>query len=142
MLAHAPAHTTLAVTNLERARKFYGQTLGLQEVPSTIKGEESVTFEAGNGTQIYLYQRDQPSGSTATACSFAVDNVESSVKSLQGKGVQFEEYDLPEIKTKNGIATLGDLKSAWFKDPDGNILAVGNAMKTNVRHQEPMGMKH
>jgi catechol 2,3-dioxygenase-like lactoylglutathione lyase family enzyme len=130
MLNHATITTTLAVTNLKRAREFYGKTLGLAE-GKQLKGAGGIEFVAGNGTRLFVYERPAPSGSTATACSFDVDDIESTVQYLKKAGIKFEEYDIPEmgLKTKNGIATMEGWKTAWFKDPDGNILAVGASVK-------------
>ena len=125
-LGDAFVKTTIAVTNLERAKKFYGNTLGLREIESPME-EGDALYQCGHGAQVYLYERPDPSGSTATVCSFEVDNVEGAVKGLRNKGVTFEEYNMPNLKTENGVATMGDLKAAWFKDPDGNILAVANS---------------
>ncbi len=135
MLENATVKTTIAVTNLDRAKKFYGTTLGLKETASPMGGDDDAQFETNTGSQIYLYKRPEPSGSTATACSFEVTDVRAAVDALQENGVTFEEYDMPEmgIKTENGVAKMGDLEAAWFKDPDGNILAVGNSPLTEGR---------
>ena len=120
---------TLAVTDLERAREFYGGVLELEELETPMGEEEGIVYRIGDQV-LFLYARAQPSGSTATACSFWTDDVEKLVDALRRNGLQFEEYDIPEmgLKTRNGIADLGDgLKSAWFRDPSGNILAVGNS---------------
>ena len=126
--------TTIAVTDLKRAREFYGKKLGLREL-GTEMPEGDLVFACGDH-QLYLYERNKPSGSTATLCSFETDNLETTVEELRGKGIRFEEYDTPEIQTKNGIATLGPIKVAWFKDPDGNILAVGNPVQIRPRGTE------
>ena len=125
MLAKGKVHPTLSVTNLERAKKFYGETLGLKS-----NGElalDHVEYEAGEGTFLVIYVRPEPPKAENTAASFIVDDVEVIVKWLKERGVVFEEYDLPGLKTTNSIATLGDLKGAWFKDPDGNILAISSS---------------
>lgn len=135
MLANATVKTTIAVTDLERAKAFYGKTLGLKETESPIGGDDDAQFETRVGSQVYLYKRPEPSGSTATACSFEVTDVRAAVDALQEKGVAFEEYDIPEmgIKTENGVAEFDGLQAAWFKDPDGNILAIGNSPLTQDR---------
>jgi catechol 2,3-dioxygenase-like lactoylglutathione lyase family enzyme len=125
MLAKAEVHPTLPTVDLERARKFYEDVLGLKvirEDPSP-----GILFGAGSGTAIYLYQRGATKADH-TAASFKVADVEAEVKELKAKGVKFEEYDMPGmgIKTVNGIATMNGYKGAWFKDTEGNILAISN----------------
>jgi hypothetical protein len=85
--------------------------------------DEGLIFEAGNNTKLYLYKRN-PTKADHTIASFIVDNIETEVNHLKEKGIIFEEYDLPNIKTVNGIATSGNYKSAWFKDTEGNIISV------------------
>lgn len=121
MLTNASVHPTLPVVDLQRAKKFYVEKLGLKvmkEDPSP-----GAILQAGDGTSLYLYQRAATKADHTTA-SFTVKDVEGTVKALKNKGVIFEEYDLPGLKTVNGIATMGDVKGAWFKDTEGNILAV------------------
>ncbi len=121
MLRDANVAPTLPVVNMDRAEKFYGETLGLKLVNKDVAG---VTFECGD-SQLYLYEREATKADH-TVASFRVDDVEAEINDLRAKGVRFEEYDLPNLKTENGVATLGDLKVAWFKDSEGNILAVSN----------------
>lgn len=121
MLANAPIITTLPVVDLERAKDFYKNKLSLTEGSSMAGG---VSFLAGNGTGIFLYQRAQTKADN-TAASFQVSNIEEEVKQLKDKGVVFEQYDFPGLKTNDeGIATMEGTKSAWFKDTEGNILAL------------------
>lgn len=126
-LANAPVTVTLTVTDLNRAKAFYTDKLGLIVAPVAVEDPMGgVLFNAGEGTNLYIYQGGVPKA-TNTAASFKVDDVLATVNELKGKGVQFESYDMPEIKTdENNIATFGGLKAAWFKDPDGNILSVVN----------------
>ena len=125
MLANSKVHATLSTTNLDRAKKFYGGTLGLKSNGMDVPGH--VEYEAGGGTFFIVYERPDPPKAENTAASFTVDDVEGTVQWLKDRGVVFEEYDVPGLKTVNGIAALGDRKGGWFKDPDGNILAVSNA---------------
>ena len=80
-------------------------------------------MQCGKGTMLYLYQR-AATKADHTVAAFNVDNIESEVKELKAKGIVFEEYDMPGLKTVNSIATLGSMKSAWFKDTEGNILGL------------------
>ena len=123
MLTNAPVHTTLPVVDLHRAHKYYEEKLGLK----VIKTDPSpgATLQAGEGTKLYIYQR-AATKADHTAASFTVKDVEATVKELKAKGVVFEDIDTPSFKTVNGIATMGELKVAWFKDTEGNILAVTN----------------
>jgi catechol 2,3-dioxygenase-like lactoylglutathione lyase family enzyme len=124
MLNRSRVHPTIAVTNLERAKKFYGETLGL-EVQGEMEGH--LAYQAGEGSVLVVFKRRNPPKAENTVASFAVDDVEATVKWLRDRGVVFEEYDSPGFKTVDGIASIGDSKGAWFKDPDGNTLAVSSA---------------
>jgi predicted enzyme related to lactoylglutathione lyase len=129
MLTNSPIRPTIPVADLNRAKKFYEITLGLKPVPDnneTTPG--TAVFECGNNTLIELYQR-APSKADHTVATFEVSNIEEEVNVLRGKGVNFEEYDMPEIKTQNGIATQGSMKAAWFKDSEGNILCIHQRIK-------------
>ncbi|MBW3582646.1 MAG: VOC family protein [Euryarchaeota archaeon] len=136
--------TTIPVTDIKRAKDFYGNRLGLKEVGRVTPGgtHNEVIYKVGENNHVCLYERPEPSGSSATCCSFEVENVEQTVKQLQDNGVKFEEYDMPEmgIKTKNGVASMEDFKVGWFKDPDGNILAVGNSL--SLIEKGEVALKH
>ena len=95
--------------------------LGLKSCGETVNG---TILEAGNGTQIILYKREKTKADH-TVLGFDVEDLEKEVKLLKEKGVVFEEYDNLEIKTVNSIATMGNDRAAWFKDTEGNILALG-----------------
>lgn len=123
MLTNRPVTTILPVTNLERAKKFYTDNLGLR--PSNEKPpEKAILFEAGGGAKLELLERDKPARSEHTALSFEVDDVEREVTDLERRGVRFEDYDMPGLKTERHIARMDGEKAAWFKDPDGNILCI------------------
>jgi len=122
MLSKGKAHPTLPVTNIERAKKFYSETLELKLREELAPGH--LLYDAGEGTFLVVYERPTPTTADSTAASFIVDDVEETVKELKDRGVVFEEYDFPGLKTVNNIATMGNVKGAWFKDPDNNILAV------------------
>lgn len=126
-LANAVVTATLTVTDLEKAKAFYTEKLGL--TPSSEVVDDPMggaLFNASGGTTLYIYQGGVPKA-TNTVAGFKVEDVMATVNELKAKGVEFESYDMPEIKTdENNIATFGSLQTAWFKDPDGNILAVEN----------------
>lgn len=130
MISNGYVMPTLPVTDLERARDFYEGKLGLKCVSDD---EGMLVFEAGDHTYLSVYERPTPTVADQTVAEFTVDDVEATVRELQGAGVKFEEYDLPHLKTKNGIALLGDVKGAWFKDPFGNILGVGERVHETDR---------
>ena len=116
------ATPTIAVSDLERAKKFYGETLGL-----TVKDEraDGVRYEAGGGSLVLVYPSQFAGTAQSTYMGFEVDDVEKAVGELRERGVVFEEYDMPGLKTVDGIAEIEGVKGAWFKDPDGNILSIG-----------------
>jgi catechol 2,3-dioxygenase-like lactoylglutathione lyase family enzyme len=124
MLNQFPIHPTISVTDLEKAKSFYGETLGLKSKGEIADGH--IQYEAGNGTVLLVFKRKNPPKAENTVASFWVDDVESVVKELRERGVKFEELDSPELKTVDGVATMGEVKAAWFKDPEGNILAVSS----------------
>jgi catechol 2,3-dioxygenase-like lactoylglutathione lyase family enzyme len=123
MLKNADAVATIAVKNLDAAAKFYEGTLGL----SRAGGEdgEVIVFESGD-TSINVYKSNFAGTNKATALTWTVDDVDNIVRSLKEKGVRFEHYDLPETRREGDVHLSGDVKVAWFKDPDGNILSVVN----------------
>jgi catechol 2,3-dioxygenase-like lactoylglutathione lyase family enzyme len=122
MLGESPAAATIAVSDLDRARKFYEETLGLQA-----KMEDPGGIMYGSGDSMVLVYPSQFAGtSQATVATWMVADLDATVDQLTSKGVTFEQYDMEGLKTdERGIAALGELRGAWFKDPDGNILNVG-----------------
>ena len=124
MLSSAPVVTNIPVVDLERAKSFYREKLGLKEADSNPGG---VAFQAGQGTIVFLYQRPEATKAEHTVASFKVDDVQSTVNALKAKGVTFESYDMGDLKTdQDNIARMGPLQASWFKDPEGNILCVAN----------------
>lgn len=122
MLAKARAMTILPAEDLERARKFYAEVLGLRELVSGIPGHAK--FQAGDGSWVMLYQRARTKAEH-TVLEFLVEDIETVVKGLTARGVKFEQYDFEGLRTNElGIAQLGDKRSAWFVDPEGNIISV------------------
>ena len=120
MLANIDASANLAVRDLAAARRFYEQTLGLKAVDS--EGDEVISYQSG-GTRIHVYRSEYAGTNKATAVTWTVgDKLESLVKQLAAKGVKFEHYDMPGLVLKGDVHEGHDMKVAWFKDPDGNIL--------------------
>jgi len=121
MLESATAVPTIAVSDIDRARKFYEETLGLKVIDERSDG---VRYAAGN-TWLLVYPSQFAGTAKSTYMSFEVDDVEKTVKELRDRGVTFEEYDFPGLKTVDGIAEIQGARGAWFKDLDGNILSIG-----------------
>jgi len=123
ILGNKTAVANLAVKDLRTARKFYEDTLGL--TPIDTEGEEVIVFRSGDST-INVYRSQYAGTNQATAVTWQVENVEDTVRALRAKGITFEHYDMPEVTRKGDVHVAGDIKVAWFKDPDGNILNVIN----------------
>jgi catechol 2,3-dioxygenase-like lactoylglutathione lyase family enzyme len=123
MLRDADAVATLAVTDLRAAAKFYQDTLGLSRASG--EDNESIVLESGD-TRINVYRSSFAGTNKATALTWTVDDVEEVIRTLKAKGVAFEHYDLPDTRRQGDLHVSGDVKVAWFKDPDGNILSVVN----------------
>jgi catechol 2,3-dioxygenase-like lactoylglutathione lyase family enzyme len=122
ILGDKDASANLAVKNLEIAKKFYTYTLGLSQVGA--EGEELIVLKSGN-TTIYVYQSQNAGTNQATAVTWIVgEEMEDVVQELKNKGITFEQYDMPDMVREGDIHVFGDMKVAWFKDPDGNILNI------------------
>ena len=124
MLDNARLVANLRASDLEQTISFYEGKLGLALIGrrEVLPGHEELRFRAGGAVLCIESGAATPSGQTPV--SFEVDDIESAVDSLRRRGVEFEEYDLHTIKTVAGIATVGALKGAWFKDPDGTLLGL------------------
>jgi predicted enzyme related to lactoylglutathione lyase len=122
-LKNAAIVAALPITDMERAKRFYGETLELDLCEESEERGE-LLYEAGNGTHVLVYQRPTPTQADHTAMAFIVDDLEATMDQLRNKGIMFEEYDMPGLKTVDGVATVDGEKGAWFKDPEGNILGV------------------
>lgn len=122
MLSRMPVTVMMPAQDLGRADNFYHKVLGLPI--ARVGADDMIAFEAGKGTLIALYQH-APTKAEHTVANWLVDNIEATVDDLTRKGVVFEQYDVPGLKTDaHGIAVIGPSRSAWFKDTEGNILAV------------------
>jgi len=117
MLSDSLAVTTVAVTDLDRAKRFYQEQVGLTLLDET---PASLRLGAGKGSQLSV-RRGQPNIGQ-TVAHFEVDDLDAVVRDLISRGVAFEEYETP--KTVNFIAQVGPARGAWFKDPDGNVLGL------------------
>jgi predicted enzyme related to lactoylglutathione lyase len=128
MLADAPIYAVLPCVDFERATKFYDQVLGLKraEMPGgTQEMEGNAVYECGGGTMLLVYQRPDPTKAEHTVAGWMVTDLDAIVDQLIAKGVQMEVYDMPDVEfDERGVATMGEMKSAWFKDSEDNILAL------------------
>lgn len=124
MLRSAPVAATIAVRDIGVAKKYYVETLGLKLARDM--APEAFMCEAGSGSMILVYRRPNHEPSAATIASFQVVDCRSAVNELKGRGIKFEDYDFPGLKTVDQVATMPDGSiAAWFFDPDRNILALG-----------------
>ncbi|MGH3715381.1 MAG: VOC family protein [Micromonosporaceae bacterium] len=121
MLADLSVHPTIPARDLERAKRFYRDILGLKV---TEERPEGISFESGD-TKLYLYPTFTPEVAAHTLASWDVADLDAEMTELRGRGITFEEYDFPGLKTENGVAELGGERGCWFKDSEGNILALG-----------------
>lgn len=123
-LSSAQVRATVAVTDIDAAAKFYEDTLGLSPM-----GDEPMEgirmYPCAGDTLLQVYASEQAAGTGATAVSFSAEDFDSLVERLAANGVTFETPDTP-ANAENGIHTFGDHKVVWFKDPDGNTLALDN----------------
>jgi catechol 2,3-dioxygenase-like lactoylglutathione lyase family enzyme len=124
MLGDKDAVVNLAVKDLDVAKKFYERTLGLKQVHA--EGTELIVYRSGN-TSLNVYRSQYAGTNRATAVTWMVgDKIQELVRQLADKGVTFEHYDMPGMKVEGDIHVSGDMKVAWFKDPDGNIMNLVN----------------
>jgi catechol 2,3-dioxygenase-like lactoylglutathione lyase family enzyme len=124
MLGDKDAVANIAVKNLETAKKFYEETLGLTQIGA--EGQEVIVFRSGSST-IYVYKSQYAGTNQATALTWVVgEDIEGVVQELKAKGVTFEHYNMPDVTREDDIHVAGNMKVAWFKDPDGNILNIIN----------------
>jgi catechol 2,3-dioxygenase-like lactoylglutathione lyase family enzyme len=124
MLADKPAMVTIAVKDLEKARKFYEDVLHFEKTEPD--DSEAAVYRSGD-SNIVVYRSEFAGTNKATSATWGVgDELDKIVKTLKNAGVAFERYDMPEAKMEGDIHRFGDFKAAWFKDPDGNILHINN----------------
>ena len=120
MLQDSPIYAYIPATDVARARKFYEGKLGFKPGLEQAGG---VAYDCAGGTAVFLYPTPNAGTSKASQLFWEVNDIESEVDDLKRRGVTFEIYDMPGTDA-NGITTAGGAKAAWFKDTEGNILAV------------------
>ena len=121
MLANHPIHAALPAVDLEQARRFYAEKLGL--TPES-EGPGGLFYRCGENTLFLLYPSQGTASGTHTQAGWIVDDIEAEVADLKARGVVFEEYDTPNLKTINSVANTGPTRAAWFKDSEGNLLVL------------------
>jgi predicted enzyme related to lactoylglutathione lyase len=133
MLATSQAIPIVPVSNLERGITFYKETLGLEleEQNESLPQNREARFKVGSG-RFGIYESVGAGQSRHTLVSFEVEDIEATTDDLRSRGLAFEEYDMPGLKTEDGIADIGHERAAWFKDPDGNILAIAQLVRSGV----------
>ena len=121
MLSKFKVYATVPAADLNRAMRWYEEKLGFKVREKTPGG---CVYEAGGGSVFTLYPTANAGKSPATLLGFEVPDIDAAMRDLRKRGVTFEDYDLPNLKTKNGIATMGPTRASWFKDSEGNILSI------------------
>jgi predicted enzyme related to lactoylglutathione lyase len=121
MLHHYPMYAYIPAKDLDRARQFYEQKVGLKPAQEINGG---VAYEFANGTACFLYPTPNAGTSQASQAFWQVDDVDALIVQLKARGVVFEDYDMPGERSPQGAITAGGAKAAWFKDSEGNILAL------------------
>ena len=125
MLKDAALVPYIPVSDVARARRFYEQKVGLKPKEEYAG---AVIYECGKGSWVFMYPSAGAGTSKASTAFWSVEDVAAEVRELKARGVVFEEYDMHGIKTVNSIATAGGAKTAWFKDSEGNILAISQRL--------------
>ena len=121
MLQNSPMYAYIPAKDVARARRFYEDKLGFRPRQEIAGG---VVYEFGKGTACFLYPTPNAGTSRASQAFWQVDDVRREVAELERRGVKFEDYDMPDMKTENHVFIGGGAKAAWFKDTEGNILAL------------------
>ena len=121
MLQTSPLYSYIPAKDIARARRFYEDKVGLRAKEETNGG---VVYEFGGGTAAFLYPTGNAGTSKASQAFWSVADVDREIEALKAKGVVFEDYDLPGEKSPSGALVAGGAKAAWFKDSEGNIMAL------------------
>jgi catechol 2,3-dioxygenase-like lactoylglutathione lyase family enzyme len=126
MLDRALVETTIPAQDLDRARAFYAEKLGLTPIS---EGPIGLRFRLADGTRFRLFRSAGKASGNHTQMAIMVDDLVAAVTELRVRGVQFEEYDSPRLKTAGGIADVGYAKAAWFKDSEGNMIGIAQQVE-------------
>ena len=122
MLSNSTVTANIPAADLERARSFYADTLGLTPVSENPGG---IVYQTAGGTAFFLYETEYAGQAGHTIAQWHVSDVAGEVAALQAKGLQFEHYDMPGVTWEGDVATLDGMgRAAWFKDSEGNIMCI------------------
>jgi catechol 2,3-dioxygenase-like lactoylglutathione lyase family enzyme len=121
MLTERPVHTTIPAADMDRAIRWYDEKLGFKPTERTAGG---AMYHAAEATRFIIYPTPNAGKAPQTVMGFMTPDIEAEVRGLKARGVVFEEYDFPGLKTVNSIANTGPARAAWFRDSEGNILGV------------------
>lgn len=124
-LENFPIHATVAASDLDRARTWFEEKLGLKPQEQDAGG---FWFRFAGETWLYVYQTGSAGTAKNTVAGWTVNNIEAVMKELRDRGMEFEEYDMPGIKTEDGLATFETAKTAWFKDTEGNTFELSETL--------------
>src|SRR5687767_7422217 len=121
MLSNSRAYATIPTSDFERAKTFYKEKLGLSPAEENPGG---AFYDLGGSTRFLLFPSAGAASGGHTQMGFEVDDIEATVADLRSNGVEFQEYDTPDLKTENGIAQIGPSRAAWFIDSEGNVIGL------------------
>ncbi|HVM18604.1 MAG TPA: VOC family protein [Egibacteraceae bacterium] len=121
MLAECRVAATLPVKDLARVRGFYEDSLGLKAVSDRPDG---IAYECGAGTMLLVFPSSGQASGDHTQVGFIANNFDEEVAELRGRGVRFEQFDMPDVSWDDGVADMGGMRGVWFRDPDGNLMAL------------------
>ncbi|MGO4692534.1 VOC family protein [Glaciibacter sp. 2TAF33] len=125
MLSNLPVNTVLAAQDLARARAYYSEKLGLEPA---LERQDGLMYRMQDGSSFMLYETGNAGSAKNTQMSWVTQDLEAEMAELRGRGVVFEDYDFPGLKTEDGVATMEGLKGAWFIDSEGNILSLAQEL--------------
>jgi len=126
MFSNKVVTAMVPAADLDRAIRWYADALGL-EPASTVEGP-GAGYQMAEGTRFFIYETQFAGTAQHTILSFDTDDIHADMAALRARGVVFEDYDFPGLKTENGLAEFGEVKNAWFKDSEGNIIALVQGM--------------
>ena len=131
MLADKDVQATVAVKSLDAAKRFYEGALGLKRTGGNETG--ALMYKCGSST-LLVYESQFAGTNKATAATWTIDgDLDAEVRALKAKGIAFEHYEFPDVRHEGDVHVMGDMRAAWFKDPDGNILALVSGRTSDVR---------
>ncbi len=125
MLSKSSAYATIGVKDLEKAVEFYEGKLGLEPSKMDNEDHDGKFYDCGN-TKIFVYTSKFGGTNQATSATWVVEDINTEIKELSDKGIEFEHYDFPGVKREGDVHIINSIRAAWFKDPDGNILNIMN----------------